>query len=575
MSGFKMGDFKLKGFKLKDFKMAEFKLTGFKRKGFTRSSTKQWMAGFMSLVLAAGMLSGCGNSSDNASAGVSVADASVKVEFSESVNGAADNVISLDGRSDITTNYSMQTSPWPDEYKEEDRQNQGAYFRDYGINPFKDTSEKPLSTFSLDVDTASYTIARKYIESGSLPPKEAIRPEEFVNYFRRDYPIPAKDTFSIYTELAPSAFNRGCHILEVGVQGKDVAASDIKPSALTFVIDVSGSMGIDNRLGLVKKSLKILVEQMGENDKIGIVVYGTNGRKLLEPTSGEDEGQILSAIDRLEPEGSTNAAEGLILGYDMAYRNYSKNSNNRIILCTDGVANQGITGAEDILKMVEDYKSKGITLTTLGFGMDNFNDIFLETLADKGDGNYAYIDTLEEAKKVFVDQLAGTLEVIAKDTKAQIEFDKGSVESYRLIGYENRALQDKDFRNNTVDAGEVGAGHAVTALYELKLKNSLEGRIGVVKLRYKSPDTGKVTELSKTIDAAQVKDSFYNATPRFRFISMVAQFAEILKGSPWASNTGLEDVYSILEHHMKDLNWSKEDKGFMSLVRSAAELKSR
>jgi len=556
--------------------MTGFKMADFKIKGFTRSSARQWVAGLLSLVVAAGMLSGCGNSSDKSYAGAtSAANASVNVEFGEELNGSTENVISLDGKSDVARNYSMQTSPQTDAYRDEDRQNQGAYFKDYGINPFKDTADKPLSTFSLDVDTASYTIARKYIESGSLPPKEAIRPEEFINYFRRDYPLPAKDTFSIYTELAPSAFNRGYHILEVGVQGKNVAASNIKPSALTFVIDVSGSMGIDNRLGLVKKSLKILVGQMGESDKIGIVVYGTNGRKLLEPTSGEDKDRILSAVDRLEPEGSTNAAEGLILGYDMAYRNYKKDGNNRIILCTDGVANQGITGAEDILKMVEDYKAKGITLTTLGFGMDNFNDIFLETLADKGDGNYAYIDTVEEAKKVFIDQLAGTLEVIAKDTKAQIEFDKDSVESYRLIGYENRALEDKDFKNNTVDAGEVGAGHAVTALYELKLRNTSGGRIGVVRLRYESPDTGKVTEINKNIDPAQIKDSFYNATPRFRFITMVAQFAEVLKGSPWASNTSLEDVNEILEHDLKDLNWSKEDTGFAGLVRSAVELKAR
>lgn len=457
----------------------------------------------------------------------------------------------------------------------QDKKYRGTYFKDYGVNPFKDVMEQPQSTFSLDVDTASYSIARKYINSGSLPPKDAIRVEEFINYFNRDYPVSSGDTFSIFTEMAPSAFNRGYHVLEVGIQGKEVSAANLKRTALTFVIDVSGSMGMDNRLTLVKKSLKILVDQMGKNDKIGIVVYGTNGRKLLEPTSGDDKKRILGAIDKLEPEGSTNAAEGLILGYDMAYNSFMENGNNRIILCTDGVANQGITKAEDILKMVEDYKAKGITLTTLGFGMDNFNDIFLETLADKGDGNYAYIDTLDEAGKVFIDQLAGTLEVIAKDAKAQIEFDKNSIESYRLIGYENRALEDKDFRNNSVDAGEIGAGHAVTALYEVKLKNSVQEYIGTVKLRYKNPDTDRVTEISKNIKSSLIRDSFYNATPRFKFITMVAQTAEILKGSPWASNTSLEDVYKVLKDEMGDMDLNKEDSEFVDLIRIAVEIKGR
>jgi len=225
--------------------------------------------------------------------------------------------------------------------------------------------------------------------------------------------------------------------------------------------------------------------------------------------------------------------------------------------------------------MVEDYKSKGITLTTLGFGMDNFNDIFLEKLADNGDGNYAYIDTLEEAKKVFIDQLSGTLQVIAKDAKAQIEFDTDSVESYRLIGYENRILDEKDFRKNSVDTGEVGAGHAVTALYEVKLKSRTGDGIGTVRLRYKAPQTNNVTEVSKQIKSSQICNDFYAATPRFRFMIMVAQTAEILKGSPWASNTSLQDVYEILINDMKNLDMNKEDSEFVDLVKNAIALKAR
>ncbi len=540
--------------------------------GMRRSGTL-WL---LLILICTVLLGSCGNSNRADTAEATAGN------NNETLNGyirPSEDTYSIDEDSGNIRDGGSQTADNVTEsgkaVQSQDKKYRGTYFKDYGVNPFKDVMEQPQSTFSLDVDTASYSIARKYINSGSLPPKDAIRVEEFINYFNRDYPVSSGDTFSIFTEMAPSAFNRGYHVLEVGIQGKEVSAANLKRTALTFVIDVSGSMGMDNRLTLVKKSLKILVDQMGKNDKIGIVVYGTNGRKLLEPTSGDDKKRILGAIDKLEPEGSTNAAEGLILGYDMAYNSFMENGNNRIILCTDGVANQGITKAEDILKMVEDYKAKGITLTTLGFGMDNFNDIFLETLADKGDGNYAYIDTLDEAGKVFIDQLAGTLEVIAKDAKAQIEFDKNSIESYRLIGYENRALEDKDFRNNSVDAGEIGAGHAVTALYEVKLKNSVQEYIGTVKLRYKNPDTDRVTEISKNIKSSLIRDSFYNATPRFKFITMVAQTAEILKGSSWASNTSLEDVYKVLKDEMSDMDLNKEDSEFVDLIRTAVEIKGR
>lgn len=541
------------------------------------NGTRRWGTLWLLLILICTVLLGsCGKSNRSDTAEATAGN------NNETLNGyvrPSEDTYSIDEDSGNIRDGGSQTADNETESgkaaQSQDKKYRGTYFKDYGVNPFKDVMEQPLSTFSLDVDTASYSIARKYINSGSLPPKDAIRVEEFINYFNRDYPVSSGDTFSIFTEMAPSAFNRGYHVLEVGIQGKEVSAANLKRTALTFVIDVSGSMGMDNRLTLVKKSLKILVDQMGKNDKIGIVVYGTNGRKLLEPASGDDKKRILGAIDKLEPEGSTNAAEGLILGYDMAYNSFMENGNNRIILCTDGVANQGITKAEDILKMVEDYKAKGITLTTLGFGMDNFNDIFLETLADKGDGNYAYIDTLDEAGKVFIDQLAGTLEVIAKDAKAQIEFDKNSIESYRLIGYENRALEDKDFRNNSVDAGEIGAGHAVTALYEVKLKNTAQEYIGTVKLRYKNPDTDRITEISKNIKSSLIRDSFYNATPRFKFITMVAQTAEILKGSPWASNTSLEDVYKVLKDEMGDMDLNKEDSEFIDLIRTAVEIKGR
>lgn len=524
----------------------------------------KWIVLGLVIAVSASLFSGCGSKSDT-------------VEFWTDTTAAEDFAGNgSESEKDLIDGSLSNTRGQEEQQTEDETAYNDTYFQDYGVNPFREAKEEPLSTFALDVDTASYTIARKYINDGSLPPKDAIRAEEFINYFRRQYPAPTRDTFSIYTEMAPSAFNRGYHILEVGLQGKEISSSNMKNSVLTFVIDVSGSMDMDNRLKLVKKSLGILVNQMSEDDKIGIVVYGTTGRAVLEPTSGNNKEQIMDEINELQPEGSTNAAEGLLVGYDMAYNSYLEGGNNRVILCTDGVANQGITNAEDILKKVEDYKSKGITLTTLGFGMDNYNDIFLETLADKGDGNYAYIDTIEEANKVFVNQLAGTLQVIAKDAKAQIEFDTKSVESYRLIGYENRTLDAKDFKDNSVDAGEIGAGHAVTALYEIKLKSNVGDSVGIVKIRYKNTETNKGSEIIKQISSAQICNNFYDATPRFRFMTLVAQTAEILKGSTWASNTSLENVHELLvSDDMKDLDVNEEDSEFIDLVEKAVDLKTR
>ena len=449
----------------------------------------------------------------------------------------------------------------------------GTYYEDYGINPDTKVSEDSQSTFALDVDTASYTKARNYIERGVLPPKESVRVEEFINYFKRHYTPPTNDTFSIYTEVAPSLSKKGYHVMEVGVQGKEVSLGEKKDSVLTFVIDVSGSMNMDNRLGLVKQSLNILVDQLGENDSIGIVVYGTDGRTLLEHTSADNKRLIKEKINKLEPEGSTNASEGLRLGYKMADKNFRDNANNRIILCTDGVANQGLTDAEKILKTIEDYSAKGVTLSSIGFGMDNYNDIFLEKLADKGDGNYSYIDSLDEAKKIFTDELTSVLQVIAKDAKAQVEFDKNSVETYRLIGYENRSIQDKDFEKDSIDAGEIGAGHAVTALYELKLKEDAKDDLAVVKLRYKDPQTDKVDEVIKTVKAAEVKKDFYSATPRFRFVNMVSQFAENLRSSEYSS-ISIKQIYEFLKNEESKLAASDEDKEFIELVRKASNIGS-
>lgn len=463
-------------------------------------------------------------------------------------------------------------------YRWDISQNQGynggyidTYFENYGVNPETYVSEDSKSTFALDVDTASYTKARNYIEQGILPPKDSVRVEEFINYFKRHYDVPQKDTFSIYTEIAPSKFKKGYHIMEVGIQGKKVYGREKKNSVLTFVIDISGSMNTENRLGLVKESLNMLIDQMTEDDKIGIAVYGSKGRKLLEHTSGDKKEYIKGKIAQLKPEGSTNASEGLQIGFKMADDHFDEDANNRIILCTDGVANQGLTDAEEILKTIEDYNKRGITLSAFGFGMDNYNDMFMEKLADKGDGNYSYIDTLNEAKRIFTEELTSVLQVIAKDAKAQVEFDENSVETYRLIGYENRDIKDEDFKDNNVDAGEVGAGHAVTALYEVKLKENLSDNIAVVKLRYKNMQTDKFDEISKDIKASEIKEDFNDATARFRFINMVAQFAEILRESEYADTT-INEIYDILKADESQFAASKEDSEFIELVGKALDI---
>ena len=341
------------------------------------------------------------------------------------------------------------------------------FFEDYGVNPSIDTEDDNLSTFALDVDTGSYTVARNYLQDGNMPPSEAIRVEEFVNYFDQDYPNPpAHQAFTISVDGAPSPFtlNERYDMLRIGIQGFQVPEWERKDASLVFVIDVSGSMNMDNRLGLVKRSLELLVEQMRSTDQVAIVVYGSDARLVLDSTPGSAKGKILSAIHRLQPEGATNAEAGLRLGYRTAMKNYLPGGINRIILCSDGVANVGQTEADAILDEVHGYVEEGITLATIGFGMDNYNDTLMEQLADNGDGFYAYVDDMGEAQRLFVDQITGTLQTIALDAKVQVDFNPDVVARYRLVGFENRAVADDDFRDNSVDAGEIGAGHSVTAL---------------------------------------------------------------------------------------------------------------
>jgi Ca-activated chloride channel family protein len=340
------------------------------------------------------------------------------------------------------------------------------FYREYGVNPFIDTEDDNLSTFGLDVDTGSYTVARRYLRDGHLPPREAIRVEEFVNSFDYGDRPPRRGDFRLAAEGAPAPFAAGerYYLLRFAVSARQVAAKDRPPAVLTFVVDTSGSMNRENRLGLVKSALYELLDHLRSDDRVGLVVYGSRGEVLLEPTT--DHEAIRSAIGRLHGGGSTNAEEGLLLAYELADEYRDRDGINRIILCSDGVANVGRTGPESILERIEHFTEEGIELTTVGFGMGNYNDVLMEQLADTGDGRYAYVDALPEARRILVEELTGTLMTIGSEAKAQVEFNPGVVSRYRLLGYENRDIADERFRDPTVDAGEIGSGHTVAALYD-------------------------------------------------------------------------------------------------------------
>ncbi len=448
------------------------------------------------------------------------------------------------------------------------------FFKHYGVNPFIDTEDDNLSTFAIDVDTASYTVARRFIQDGYLPGPDSVRVEEFINYFEQDYESPqGDDTFAIHVEGAPSPFGNDRHwLVRVGLQGKTVDADERKDATLIFAIDVSGSMARENRLGLVKRSLRLLVDEMRPTDEIGIVVYGDRGRVLLRPTDGEEKHEIMAAIDRLQPGGSTYVEDGLRLAYEMAAKQVEDGRITRVMLLSDGVGNVGRTGADSILKEIQDEVDAGVTLTTVGFGMGNFNDVLMERLANDGDGAYYYVDSLTEARRVFVDDLVGTIQNIAKDTKVQVDFNPQVVRSFRLLGYENRDVADEDFRDDTVDAGEVGAGHSVTALYELKLHGQPEGTLATVYLRYEDPDMGTVHEVNETFDGSDLKGNFQGASARFQLDAVVAEYAEILRESFWAQEGSLMTVSNEARRVLQLLPQDTDVVEFASLASTAAEI---
>ena len=449
-------------------------------------------------------------------------------------------------------------------------------FKAVPVNPFVLTEKDRFSTFSIDVDTASYALARNYILRGYLPPAASVRMEEFVNAFDYNYPKP-RDVFEVHAEAMPSPFGRGLVLLKIGVQGKVLGREGRKPAHLVFVVDASGSMARPDRMPLVQDALTLLIDQLGPRDRVSLVTYDTNPRLIFEAVAASRRREITGTIKAVQCGGSTNLLGGLELGYSIARRYFRSGEVNRVILCSDGVANVGLTDAKDMLAKVATFKDHGITFTSIGFGMGSYNDELLEMLANKGDGSYMFVDSLQEARRVFVEEMAATLQTIAGDVKIQVEFNPFRVRRYRLIGYENRDIADSDFRNDAVDAGEVGSGQSVTALYELELPGEagcieVGGLIGTVYVRYRDLDSGKVRELSRRLDRRLIGRRTPETAPRFFLAAAAAEFAEILRQSEHAQGGTLEKVRRIVEEVAVRLPLDQKVVELLHLIRRAEGL---
>jgi Ca-activated chloride channel family protein len=458
-------------------------------------------------------------------------------------------------------------------------------------NPVHRTSEQPVSTFSVDVDTGSYSNVRRMLTQGVRPPTDSVRAEEFINYFRYQHPAPTnRDVpFRVTTELAAAPWNGQRQLLMIGIKGYDVPKTTLPPSNLVFLIDTSGSMDEPNKLPLVKESLRQLIPQLREQDSVSMVVYAGSAGLVLPPTPGDRHDEILSALDRLQAGGSTNGGDGIRLAYAMAKQAYVKDGVNRVILATDGDFNVGTVSQEALETLVGDQRQSGIALTTLGFGQGNYNDSMAERLADVGDGNHAYIDTPQEARKVLVEEMQATLLTIARDVKIQIEFNPALVSEYRLIGYENRLLNREDFANDKVDAGDIGAGHEVTALYEITPVGSAADRLPALRygkdkpkaagsanelahlrLRYKLPGTDN----SRLIETPILRSSLTtHPSQSLRFASAVSAYADLLRGGAHVEKWSWNDVAEAARGAQGEDRYGLR-KEFVELISQARQIVS-
>ncbi|MFC7773505.1 vWA domain-containing protein [Flavobacterium sp. GCM10027622] len=435
----------------------------------------------------------------------------------------------------------------------------------FSENEFESPKQSPLSTFSIDVDNASYTNVRRFLNNGMQVPKDAVRIEEMINFFKYQYPKPTdKHPFSIDTEYSDCPWNPGNKLVRIGLQGKNIPVGNLPHSNFVFLIDVSGSMNQDNKLPLLIASLKILVKELRPKDKVSIVVYAGAAGLVLPPTNGDQKQTIIEALDKLHAGGSTAGGAGIQLAYKIAQENFIESGNNRVILATDGDFNVGASSDNDMERLIEEKRESGVFLTCLGYGMNNYKDSKMEILADKGNGNYAYIDTIQEANRFLGKEFKGSMFAIAKDVKIQIEFNPKHVQSYRLIGYENRKLRPEDFTNDAIDAGELGSGHTVTALYEIipsgvksyffnepadlkytktKIQESNTDELATIKFRYKKPDGNKSIEMVHTIE--NKTETVQNASEDFKFATAVAWFGLKLRDSKLIQNKSLEDIQQL------------------------------
>ncbi len=455
-------------------------------------------------------------------------------------------------------------------------------------NNFKDVKQNPLSTFSIDVDNASYSNIRRYVDNSQLPPAGAVRIEEMINYFDYEYPNPTGEhPFSVMTEIGECPWNNQRQLIHIGIQGKKLDYQNLKPSNLVFLIDASGSMDYDNKLPLLKKSLALLLDQLSEKDRVAIVAYAGSAGLVLESTPATEKNTILKALNKLEAGGSTAGGEGIQLAYKVATDNLISDGNNRVILATDGDFNVGASSTDQLIDMVREHASKNIYLTILGFGMGNYKDYRMEEISNSGNGNYFYIDEIKEAEKVFVREMRANMFTIAKDVKIQIEFNPNKVKAYRLIGYENRVMQNEDFENDKKDAGELGAGHTVTALYEIIPASSKEeipkagelkyqstqtttasssDEVMTVKLRYKplKEETSKLIAMPVSDNPLKLAETSNN----FRFSAAVAQWGLILRNSEFKGTASYENVIELAKKSI-----GKDEFGdraqFIRLVESA------
>ncbi|NQT18887.1 MAG: von Willebrand factor type A domain-containing protein, partial [Planctomycetes bacterium] len=475
----------------------------------------------------------------------------------------------------LTTDTESKPELTVEEELPDDEPMPPAVFKLVPVNPFVMTGKDRFSTFALDVDTASYALARSYIRRGYLPPAGSVRMEEFVNAFDYNYPKHTENVFTVHAEGMPSPFGRGLVLLKIGVQGRALGREGRKPAHLVFVVDASGSMARPDRLPLVQHGLALLAEQLGERDRVSLVTFGSGATLLLQGAPAADKPRMLAAVNSIRCGGSTNLLQGVELGYAVAAREFRAGEINRVILCSDGMANIGLTDADDMLGQVEAFKKQGISFTSIGFGTGSYNDELLEKLANKGDGTYAFIASRSEARRVFVDQMA-TLQTIAGDAKIQVEFDPARVRRYRLVGYENRDVADKDFRNDAIDAGEVGSGQSATALYELELLGPAKGckprDLGTVYVRYRNLDTNKIEEISSRLESSLIRRQTVRAAPRLYLAAAAAELAEILRQSEHAQGGSLDSVKSIVEHVAAELPLDQRVSELLNLATRARGL---